>query len=339
MIPPTMVEEIELKLAIDPSAIESLRTCELLSGVAPQRTRLDAIYFDTPTRDLRKLGMALRLRREGRRWVQTLKTGGSSQPNALMARVEWQAPARLVNGQPRVDFRSLADSPLTAVVGDAASRRALGPVFRTRFTRTTWMVARGATSVEVALDVGEVLVTHGRKTLRSPISEVELELKSGSPKRLLDLALELVGKGANALALAPLSLSKAERGYRLAAGKEAVAAKASAAGFTAVLSEHMSTTAALRAVGRRALEVVLANADALRAGGDPECIHQARVALRRFRSAIRLLDRKHDDFPRGLNDELRWLAGALGGARDLDVLTDQTLPPFVAIARAYGGSV
>jgi inorganic triphosphatase YgiF len=256
-----------------------------------------------------------------------------------MARIEWQAPARMVKGQPRLDFKSLADSPLSEVVNDEKSRRALAPVFRTRFKRTTWTLMCGATSVEVALDIGEVLVTQGRKTLRSPISEVELELKTGNPKRLLDLALQLIGKGPNALALVPFSLSKAERGYRLAAGKRPAAVKAAAAGFSALLNEHMSTTAALRAVGRRALELLLANADALRAGGDAECIHQARVALRRFRSAIRLFDRKHEDFPRGLNDELRWLAGALGAARDLDVLTDQMLPPFVEIARASGGSV
>lgn len=339
MIPPTMAEEIELKLAIDPSAIDLLRNAEPLARVVPLRTRLDAIYLDTPSRDLRDRGMALRLRREGRHWVQTLKVGGDGPSSALMARVEWQAPARMVKGEPRLDFNPLADSPLAAAVGDEKGRRALAPVFRTRFTRTSWTLKQGAISIEVALDIGEVLATRGRKTLRSPIREVELELKSGSPKRLIDLALELVGKGANALALVPLSLSKAERGYRLAAGKRPAAVKASAAGFSAVLNTQMSTTAALRAVGRRALEVLLANADSLRAGGDAECIHQARVALRRFRSAIRLLDRRHRDLPRGLNDELRWLAGALGAARDLDVLCDQTLPPFAEVVRASGGSV
>src|SRR5689334_16752509 len=43
-----------------------------------ERTSLAAIYFDTDDRRLAKAGMAWRLRREGRRWVQTLKAAGSN---------------------------------------------------------------------------------------------------------------------------------------------------------------------------------------------------------------------------------------------------------------------
>ena len=55
-------------------------------------------------------------------------------------------------------------------------------------------------------------------------------------------------------------------------------------------------------------------------------MHQARVALRRVRSAIRLFDREQRDVPEAVVDELRWFARALGEARDWDVITDQTLP-------------
>src|SRR5690606_24114464 len=54
---------------------------------------------------------------------------------------------------------------------------------------------------------------------------------------------------------------------------------------------------------------------------NPEALHQARVALRRLRSAFSIFAPLLDDdaFTR-LRDEIRWLAGALGEARDLDVL-------------------
>lgn len=55
--------------------------------------------------------------------------------------------------------------------------------------------------------------------------------------------------------------------------------------------------------------------------GDPERVHQARVAARRLRSDLRvfasLVDRA---WAKDLRSELRWLGSALGVARDADVL-------------------
>ena len=73
-----------------------------------------------------------------------------------------------------------------------------------------------------------------------------------------------------------------------------------------------------------------ANTEAMQHGPDDEYVHQARVALRRMRSALRLLDRKHKDFPEALADGLRWVGTALGAARDADVLAHRTLPALVA---------
>jgi CHAD domain-containing protein len=59
----------------------------------------------------------------------------------------------------------------------------------------------------------------------------------------------------------------------------------------------------------------------VRIGDDPEDVHQARVATRRLRSALRtfrpLLD---EDRVRSLREELRWAANLLGEVRDTDVL-------------------
>jgi CHAD domain-containing protein len=55
--------------------------------------------------------------------------------------------------------------------------------------------------------------------------------------------------------------------------------------------------------------------------GDPEAIHQARVAIRRLRSDLKTLqpalDRRSSD---RLRTELAWVGDALGAVRDLDVL-------------------
>ena len=77
----------------------------------------------------------------------------------------------------------------------------------------------------------------------------------------------------------------------------------------------------------------LEHLDAHRAGalaGDAEAIHQARVALRRLRSALKLF-RRHLNPPArdGFNDALRTFGRALGAARDWDVFVLQTVPAIM----------
>jgi len=71
-----MGTEIELKFDVEPEARRALASVPALAG-RPRRTLMRSIYFDTPEALLASRGMALRLRREGRRWVQTLKAGTS----------------------------------------------------------------------------------------------------------------------------------------------------------------------------------------------------------------------------------------------------------------------
>ena len=65
---------------------------------------------------------------------------------------------------------------------------------------------------------------------------------------------------------------------------------------------------------------------------DTEGVHQVRVALRRMRSALRTFQ---PAVPKTLTRfwgvELRWLAGRLGPARDLDVFISETLEPATTL--------
>ena len=61
--------------------------------------------------------------------------------------------------------------------------------------------------------------------------------------------------------------------------------------------------------------------------GVPEAIHQARVALRRLRSALKLFRRHLNPAARdGFNDALRGFGRTLGDARDWDVFVTETVP-------------
>ena len=135
------------------------------------------------------------------------------------------------------------------------------------------------------------------------------------------------------LPLLPLGASKAARGQRLADQLPLRAAKASGARLGEGLRPKLPAGAALRCVLANGLEVLLANAHGLRRRDEPEFVHQARVGLRRMRSALRLLTRD-TTVPAALTSELRWIASALGPARDADVLVTSTLPAVLAALTA-----
>jgi triphosphatase len=92
----------------------------------------------------------------------------------------------------------------------------------------------------------------------------------------------------------------------------------------------MPSAQALREVIRHGLALVVANADALRGNPASEHVHQARVALRRMRSAVRAFDAYGEDLPARLGKGLHWLAQTLGTARDWDVIVEQTLPAILS---------
>lgn len=322
-------QEVELKLALPEDGAARLAERPLLRAAPGRLIRLDAIYYDTADRRLQQHGLALRLRREGRRWVQTLKSEGSAR-GGFSQRAEWESPARTLRGKPAFDLKAFVGSPLPALLSDGAAR--LRPLFRVRVLRTQWQCDTRGSRIAVMQDIGTIVALNRPRSRPQFVRELELELLAGSAGDLPAAALKLIGSGPDALALVPMVDSKAARGYRLAAAQPLAPAKASARGFVASLDAAMSTGAALRSIVSHGLDLVLANAAALRESQDPECVHQARVALRRVRSAIRLLDCGGEDFPPRLSEGLRWLGRALGAARDSDVLHEQTLPAVFAEA-------
>jgi inorganic triphosphatase YgiF len=316
--------EIELKLAVSARDLPRLRERLRRLG-AGTVLEVDNVYFDTAERLLRANRMALRVRRIGRRWVQTLKT--ESRAGALSSRGEWEVPAP----RGRLDVLRFPETPLAELLR-AHPQAALAPVFRTRFTRTVHQADGGA--IEVALDEGEIVADDRRE----PIRELELELKSGEADALFRLALDLSGSGGDALALSPAVDSKALRGYQLAAGENRSPQKANARAVAGGLSGSTTLGAALRDVIERGATLLLANAGGIGAGADPEFVHQARVAVRRMRSAARLFG-KAAGWPAALDTELRWIGRKLGAVRDWDVLQTQTLPALAAAMPEFAGQV
>lgn len=166
--------EVELKFELAPGAHAAFRRLAPMAEAKARNSRLLALYFDTPDFELRARRMALRLRRSGRHWVQTLKAGHSG-AGGLHAREEWE----FARPQPSLDLALLVASPLG---NEPGLEERLGEVFQVDLRRTTWEIEISpGNRVEVALDRGEV----SRSGEREPVAEVEIESLTGDPLAVL----------------------------------------------------------------------------------------------------------------------------------------------------------
>lgn len=313
--------EVELKLATTAEAMEALLASPLLREHARSTLRsrqLHTVYYDTPDRRLGRKRLAFRVRRDGKRFVQTLKSENLA-VGAGETRGEWEV--ELADGVP--SLAAFADPAALELAGLVLPDE-LAPVFETSFRRRALLVewpddGRPAAQIEVAFDRG-VIRANGHE---SPIQEVELELKQGEPRCLFRLAEAMRVQAPLRL----LPLDKAARGYLLATGEPPGWRKAT----SVALAPEMTVDDALERVLGGCLRHWLDNEAAAADGRDPEGLHQLRVALRRLRSALSLFRPALGEATKTRwSEELRWLLGPLGPARDLDVFATETLPPVAA---------
>ncbi len=206
-----MSMEVELKLwfneAMSDDLLARINYCWSQLAVSVQSsepTQLLNAYFETPDQWFRRHDSGLRSRLKKGRFEQTIKLAGQQQ-GAAHIRPEFNLPCDTV-------IPVLAAFPAHIWPQDtdvAALQQQLTEMFRTDFIRRAWLLTLAdGTVVEAVLDQGEVKAA----AQSQPILELELELCSGNPLQLFQIAEVLCQQ-------LPLSLgfqSKAERGYRLA---------------------------------------------------------------------------------------------------------------------------
>jgi triphosphatase len=220
---PGSTVEVELKLLAPAGILEQLRGASVFarharnSGVV---RRLEAIYYDTPDRILFGHGMSLRVRRSGRRYVQTLKRAPISGHPFIRGECETSVAGLAP------DLASLPVPEIGAPL-DKIAPDALDAIFATKVRRRTQRLELDGAVVEVTFDEGSIEA--GERC--EPLTEIEIEVKAGDTRVLYNLGIEL-------LEIAPLTIgtqSKADRGYGLAFG---LAPKAKKATTPAITAEH-----------------------------------------------------------------------------------------------------
>ena len=300
--------EVELKLHLPPGSRAILEASSYFVGAESTQQHLVTTYFDTAEGLLDGAGLTLRVRRSGDALTQTVKSRAAGR-SVASDRSEWEWPIR----QDHPDSGCLAGVKELAGIAKAIDGR-LQPLFVSDIRRSTRLLhLEGGTIVEAAFDEGCIVAGVGRE----PVSELELELKGGHVDPLYQLTADLH-------ALAPFWISpesKASRGWRLQRGRGDGAQKAHAPR----LGRNIGAAEAVHDIIGAGLGHLIANIGPT-LQGDPEGLHQMRVAMRGCRAALRLFMPYLDAVvARELNAEFRRFGRTLGVARDWDVFVLETL--------------
>ena len=189
----------------------------------------------------------------------------------------------------------------------------LGPVARLQTLRRGVRISDDAGTPLAMVTDDEVSVMDGRR-VASRFRELEVELDPAADAALSEV---LIGRLRQAGAGPVDNIPKIVRalGPRAAAPPDLEIPE---------LDEHADVTEIVRRELATSVMRLLRRDAGVRLGEDPEEVHQARVATRRVRSALRTFrDVLEPEWAASLRDRLRWLADALGDVRDTEVLRDR----------------
>ncbi|MFD3942389.1 CHAD domain-containing protein [Streptomyces sp. NPDC058579] len=272
-------------------------------------TELDAVYYDTP--GLRLAADSLTLRR---------RTGGEDEGWHLKFPV-----ASGIRDEIRAPLSETLPKALAGLIRSRTRAEDVVPVVRLRSSRSVRHLVdeTGALLAEVSVDT-----VHAERLPEGPDTswtEIEVELADDADPEILDAVEKRLKKAGIAASTSASKVARAlaetaEPAPDVADEPDGSPENATAGGrVLAYVREQVDAIVALDPAVRRDL---------------PDSVHQMRVACRRLRSAFKsyrkVLDRAATD---PIGDELKWLAGELGFARDQEVLTERLRTRLDAIPR------
>jgi len=323
--------ELELKLEVSPAhKAEVLEALQLTEVSAVSHS---AHYFDTDDGRLASRGLSLRLRREGRKWVQTLKAGGDHPVRRFEDTVTVRQGGQ--RGVPAVDLdRHQAQAARDALQGVLKVHASddwpvLMERFQVKVSRRQRVVDTQGEQFEVAFDVGTIEANGHKRAL----CEVEIEFKSGSGiQHMFTLARRLVHEHHLWLS----TVAKSSRGEALAfPGTPASVVKSIDVQFDPDSPDDQQ----LRAMVGNCLAQILPNASHVAAGSeDSDQIHQLRVGLRRLRTILREAGALADDVDPCWEVPLASAFRQLGVHRDQESMAKTLHPRLVAAGAPEIGS-
>lgn len=293
------MRELEYKLSVHgPFELPDLADIPGVSGVVDRGSlNLRATYYDTADLRLARNGVTLRYRsgqNDGARW--TLKLPDDSAP-AAREELDFGGGAGSIP-------RGAADL-VTAVVRSAP----LTPAARIHTKRAVRELCSEEGSALAELVDDEVSVVDGSRVV-ARFRELEIEDRGGGEALLEAVAERLRASGA--LRSDPIPKVVRALGSRATAAPDvAVPAK---------IKPSRPAGDAVRAALAAGTHRMIVNDARVRLGYE-DSVHQMRVGARRMRSDLRTFGPLVDEaWADSINQELKWIADALGEVRDLDVM-------------------
>ncbi len=300
--------EREVKLGAGP-AFHLPDLSGVLDGVTvtpPEAVRLETVYYDTPDLRLARWGVSLR-HRAGEGW--TLKL-----PPAAAA---GQPPGQLLE-RDEITFQGGSKKPpegAVAIVRAYVRKAELVPVARlSTIRRRVRLVDAAGTRVAEVVD-DEVSVRDGRR-VAARFREIEVEVtqpQNGAGGIVDPLVMRLRGAGAGAPDPTPKHIRAL--GPRAMEPPEVSAQP---------VRPDSPAKDVIKHVLAESIASLLKHDPLVRTSGDPEAVHQARVATRKLRSHLRTFGPLLEpEWTEPLRSELGWLALGLGAVRDREVLFER----------------
>jgi triphosphatase len=305
--------EIELKLVLprpedEPAVVaclsENTYTVEKLDPVRNVDT-----YLDTFDWSLLKNKVALRYRVSNGTAMYTLKSMGSIE-DGIARRTETEVsldgPVEVPARVPEKRLRKLVD-------GMIFPRKLLEQIQVRTDRRPYRVITPEGAEIELAFDTSNFSLKGLHKPRRvQRLDELEAEILNGPETALASLSSLLSSK----FGYSPAIASKFE--VAIERFKVAIPSKKPPENLRVRLDDRLDL--AVRKVLTYQFQRFCEQLPGVRLDIDTEFVHQARVATRRMRSALRLFrDAIPDRTVAYLSGEMKWLGGRLGPVRDLDV--------------------
>ena len=310
------MQEIEFKFQVPVKKRKALQKAFTLLKAEP--IHLAAQYFDTADQTLAKHCIAIRRRQENDEWKQTFKAVDTAKAlGRFELEFDIEPPETTTLDLDNYKDYSAIYKKLKRTLGLPLPTLEL--LFETNIQRLRVLQDVGSSAVEIALDIGKIF----KEQNSVDIFEIEFELKQGSIENLIAFIRPWVQK----YQLTLDTHSKSDYGLQVVRQQSSFPAQYQT---PLVLNRSSNKAEAVQSIVANCLQHLLPNASSIaRQQYSSEHVHQARVAIRGLRSALKSFSAWSNATQPHWKTELTTIFQALGGTRDIDALNEDLLPQLI----------
>lgn len=310
------MQEIELKFQIPPDKRESI--LKALQRKSVQHTHTQSLYFDNKQFKLFQHSILLKQHLENGQWLQILKFAFNQ--HTELFEIKELLPSN--ENQIQVEYyqkNKHIPKEVRKLISDFTDPLRLQ--FSTDFERSSTLFNFQNSQIIVELDRGLMQVNQDQ----FEIYELRFKLKQGTIQDLISFILPRVKRYSLWLDIR----SHVQQGFQYAQDQHEIPVQLQ---MPLHLNKNDSTEQALKKVIHHCLQHLLPNSTAIASQQfNSEHVHQARVAIRRLRSALKTFSSWSQYIDLTWQNELANLFRELGTSRDLSMFYEELLPQLEAL--------